>query len=193
MSEEKDRVDGTADETKAETKSSDHHTEDTYEKVCFMCRRPESKAGKMITLPGNINICPDCMQKSFDTMNQNPGQINEMMNNMNNMPNIGMFDLSGLSNQIPNRQRVKKKEERIMNNGCVPPTASHFNQVSCSGKKHSSQSSQPILFAPLRAAHQHYSLFSIHYSLFRPLTSHIGLPLPCEYPCPQWACRCRRR
>ena len=26
MSEEKDRVDGTADETKAETKSSDHHT-----------------------------------------------------------------------------------------------------------------------------------------------------------------------
>lgn len=105
-------MDGTADETKAETKSSDHHTEDTYEKVCFMCRRPESKAGKMITLPGNINICPDCMQKSFDTMNQNPGQINEMMNNMNNMPNIGMFDLSGLSNQIPNRQRVKKKEEK---------------------------------------------------------------------------------
>ena len=116
MSEEKDRVDGTADETKAETKSSDHHTEDTYEKVCFMCRRPESKAGKMITLPGNINICPDCMQKSFDTMNQNPGQINEMMNNMNNMPNIGMFDLSGLSNQIPNRQRVKKKEEKKKTN-----------------------------------------------------------------------------
>ena len=117
MSEEKDRVDGTADETKAETKSSDHHTEDTYEKVCFMCRRPESKAGKMITLPGNINICPDCMQKSFDAMNQNPGQINEMMNNMNNMPNIGMLDLSGLSNQIPNRQRVKKKEEKCFN-GC---------------------------------------------------------------------------
>ena len=35
-----------------------------------------------------------------------------MMNNMNNMPNIGMLDLSGLSNQIPNRQRVKKKEEK---------------------------------------------------------------------------------
>ena len=60
-------------------------------------------------------------------------------------------------------KRKKKKEERIMNNGCVPPTASHFNQVSCSGKKHSSQSSQPILFAPLRAAHQHYSLFIIIY------------------------------
>ena len=90
----------------------DNKNNDNYEKICYMCRRPESKAGKMITLPGNINICPDCMQKSFDTMNQNPGQINEMMNNMNNMPNIGMFDLSGLSNQIPNRQRVKKKEEK---------------------------------------------------------------------------------
>ena len=112
MSEDKDRVDGTTDETKVETGSSDQHKEDAYEKVCFMCRRPESKAGKMITLPGNINICPDCMQKSFDTMNQNPNQINEMMSNMNNMPNIGMFDLSGLSNQIPNRQRVKKKEEK---------------------------------------------------------------------------------
>ena len=106
MSEEKDRVDGTADETKAETKSSDHHTEDTYEKVCFMCRRPESKAGKMITLPGNINICPDCMQKSFDTMNQNPGQINEMMNNMNNMPNIGMFEEFSIKD-IPPPHRIK--------------------------------------------------------------------------------------
>ena len=103
-------VQGSQDKDKAAHGSSDNA--DNYEKICYMCRRPESKAGKMITLPGNINICPDCMQKSFDTMNQNPGQINEMMNNMNNMPNIGMFDLSGLSNQIPNRQRVKKKEEK---------------------------------------------------------------------------------
>ena len=111
MSEEKDRVDGTADETKAETKSSDHHTEDTYEKVCFMCRRPESKAGKMITLPGNINICPDCMQKSFDAMNQNPGQINEMMNNMNNMP--------WLTVQVRDSKEKRRKEEnkRIFHQG----------------------------------------------------------------------------
>ena len=109
MAEDKDRVDGTTEDTAVENKDSDNHTENTYEQVCFMCRRPESKTGKMITLPGNIHICPDCMQKSFDTMNQNPNQINEMMNSM---PNIGMFDLSGLSNQVPNRQRVKKKEDR---------------------------------------------------------------------------------
>ena len=41
---------------------------DEYDKVCYVCRRPESKAGKMITLPGGIDICRDCMQKAFDTV-----------------------------------------------------------------------------------------------------------------------------
>ena len=41
--------------------------EDEYEKICFVCRRPESRAGKMITMPGNITICRDCMQKAFDS------------------------------------------------------------------------------------------------------------------------------
>ena len=30
---------------------------DEYEKICFLCRRPESKAGSMIDLPNNIHIC----------------------------------------------------------------------------------------------------------------------------------------
>lgn len=33
-----------------------------------MCRRTESQAGKMITLPGGLNVCRDCMQRSFDMM-----------------------------------------------------------------------------------------------------------------------------
>ena len=32
-----------------------------YEDVCFICRRPESRAGKMFKLPNNICICGDCM------------------------------------------------------------------------------------------------------------------------------------
>ena len=39
------------------------------EKFCFLCRRPESKAGPMIELPNNIHVCTDCMQKSFNSMN----------------------------------------------------------------------------------------------------------------------------
>jgi len=49
------------------------HNEDNkknkYEEICYICRRPESKAGKMINIPGNICICQSCMQKTFDTMN----------------------------------------------------------------------------------------------------------------------------
>ena len=44
--------------------------EDKSEKYCFLCRRPESKAGPMIELPNNIHVCTDCMQKSFNSMNQ---------------------------------------------------------------------------------------------------------------------------
>lgn len=83
--------------------------DDGYEKVCFMCRRPEGKAGKMISLPGGINICTECMQKSFDTMNNSNMNYSDMLNNM---PNISMVDLSSIQNQVPKRQRVKKKEEK---------------------------------------------------------------------------------
>lgn len=38
--------------------------EDEYEKFCFLCRRPESQAGPMISLPNDIHICTDCMQKA---------------------------------------------------------------------------------------------------------------------------------
>ena len=43
---------------------------DEYEKICFVCRRSESKTGKMVTMPPGIDICPDCMQKAFDSINQ---------------------------------------------------------------------------------------------------------------------------
>ena len=88
--------------------SSVDDKEDEFEKVCFLCRRPESKTGPMITLPQNIHICTDCMQKSFDTMNNSNINYNDLMNNM---PNISMIDLSSLPHQISGKQRVKKKKK----------------------------------------------------------------------------------
>ena len=35
---------------------------DGYEKICYLCHRPESKVDKMITIPNQITICSDCMQ-----------------------------------------------------------------------------------------------------------------------------------
>ena len=43
-----------------------------YEEICYICRRPESIAGALLKIPGNICICKDCMQKTIDTM-QNVG------------------------------------------------------------------------------------------------------------------------
>ena len=42
--------------------NSDSHDESQYEKVCYVCRRPESKCGKLFDLPGNVTVCEDCLQ-----------------------------------------------------------------------------------------------------------------------------------
>ena len=43
------------------------NADDGYEDICFICRRPESRAGKMFKMPGNMTICMDCMQKTMET------------------------------------------------------------------------------------------------------------------------------
>ena len=96
-----------------EDPSEKKEREDEYEKICFLCRRPESKTGPMITLPQNIHICMECMQKSFDTMNNSNINYDELIKNIPNMPNISMIDLSSLQNQIPNRQKVKKRQKNL--------------------------------------------------------------------------------
>ena len=40
--------------------NTDNH-DDEYEKVCSICRRPESKAGKMIQMGMGMYVCADCM------------------------------------------------------------------------------------------------------------------------------------
>ena len=71
--------------------------EDKAEKFCFLCRRPESKAGPMIELPNNIHICTDCMQKSFNSMNQqfNEGKFN--YSDLLNMPNVSTVSYTHLT------------------------------------------------------------------------------------------------
>ena len=85
--------------------------EQKYEKFCFLCRRPESQAGKMIDLPNNIHICSDCMQKSFDTMNTQMNNGNMNYGDLFNMPNVSMIDLSSLQNPMNQPKKIKKKSE----------------------------------------------------------------------------------
>ena len=81
-----------------------------YEQICSMCRRPESKCGKLMNLPGGLNICPDCMQRSFDTFKQSGIDINSLPK----IP-LGRIDLSNLNlggMQPGQGVKKKKKEEK---------------------------------------------------------------------------------
>ncbi len=95
---------------------SKEEKEDDYEEVCYICHRPESKAGKMIKIPNNICICQDCMQRTFDGMNQSGFRLDDILGPMQNMggrmPNISMINLSDLQNMMPNAKKVKKKKPK---------------------------------------------------------------------------------
>ena len=87
--------------------------DDDYEKICYVCRRPESKAGTMITMPGGMNFCHDCMQKSFDSVTQSGLDFSQLQN----MPymNMNLSDFPNLENmnlEIPKKNKVKKKKEK---------------------------------------------------------------------------------
>ena len=77
--------------------------DEDYEDICYICRRPESIAGSMIKIPGNICICRDCMQKTIDTMQNSGFNYDSLLGMNNNINNI-------LGNK-PAEAPVKKAEE----------------------------------------------------------------------------------
>ena len=85
--------------------TKDH--EDEYEKICFVCRRPESITGKMIDLPNGICVCNDCMQKSFDAMTSGQIDFSQLMN----MPGVQILNMADLEQAVPKKQKIKKKKE----------------------------------------------------------------------------------
>ena len=112
--------------------------ENEYEDVCFICRRPESKVGKMFKLPNNISVCNDCMHKTMDTVSQfdyqgmlnNPGFMDDLNKNLNNSgyPNIRFVNIADLQGEggIPNKQKLKKKKpkkekEPVLDIKNIPP------------------------------------------------------------------------
>ena len=87
--------------------SNENENKDDYEDICYLCRRPESKAGKLIHLPmEGICICPDCMQRSFTMMSNSNINYDDLMRNMNLQD---MFP-GNLQDGIPKSQRLKKKK-----------------------------------------------------------------------------------
>ena len=123
-----------------EVNENENENIDEYEDIFYICRRPGSVTGKMITIYGGIKVCPDCMQRTMDAMNSSgfgmpPGMPFDMdennqdkPNNHPNMPHIQMINLSdlngmfggfpgggdfeGMMGGIPNSQRLKKKKKQ---------------------------------------------------------------------------------
>ena len=115
----------------ADSKANDNGgNQPEYEDVCFVCRRPESKAGKMFHLPNNISVCNDCMHRTMDTVSQydyqnllnNPTLMNELNRHTGSFPGFGFFGMDGGNKDgmgnvfgtggIPNSQKIKKKSEK---------------------------------------------------------------------------------
>ncbi|MGI6117992.1 MAG: ATP-dependent Clp protease ATP-binding subunit ClpX [Bilifractor sp.] len=93
-----------------ETSGQSDSDEKKEEKFCYMCRRPESKAGKLTPLPGGMYICGDCMRKSLESFQNTTNNIdfNELLKNFSQ--NVSMIDLSSLGIGGQNRDRKKKKD-----------------------------------------------------------------------------------
>ena len=91
-----------------------------YEDICYICRRPESVAGKMISIYGGVKICVDCMQRTMDAMNSTgfgmpPGMTFDM-NSLFGMP----VDGAGIPSTGDG--------ERLTEDGTEPSNANKANQ-----------------------------------------------------------------
>lgn len=117
---EEDEEDESDEETSLEEAKDAEEEEKEFEDVCFICRRPESKTGKMFQLPNHICVCNECMHKTMDTVSQFDYQ--GMLNDPNlftgkdgkGIPNISFVNLADLQGEggIPNKQKLKKKKEK---------------------------------------------------------------------------------
>lgn len=85
--------------------NDNNSNEDEYEKYCYMCRRPESTAGPFLRLCNDICICNDCMQKTYDSFNNDSTNIFDF----SKLPNINMSQFMPFDD-LPKSQKVKKKK-----------------------------------------------------------------------------------
>ncbi len=119
---EKELLETSSDKT-AHPEDNGQGKEEHYEKVCYMCRRPESKAGPMITMPGNLSLCSDCMQKAFDSISKSGMDFSKIQNmpymnlNLNDLIQIKPEDM-----EIPKKQKIKKKsgETKVLSMKDIP-------------------------------------------------------------------------
>ena len=110
-------------------KGSEEKQDNQYEDVCFVCRRPESRAGKMFHLPNNITVCSDCLHKTMDTISQFDYQ--GMLNYPGMMNYPGMQNLFGGNNSTGSSDKEEEKpDDEQENNGNFSNIPNGFPNIS---------------------------------------------------------------
>ena len=108
-------VSATENTEKKNSAEGEEQKESEYEDVCFICRRPESKAGKMFKLPNNISVCNDCMHKTMDAVSQfdyqgmlDPDFMNSLNQDMSKkgFPNIRFLNIADQKKEESRRGRA---------------------------------------------------------------------------------------
>lgn len=105
---EQDYTEETKEMQRSEAEETEDKDDDEYEKICMICRRPESITGPMMNLPNNIYVCKDCMQKSFDAMANGDIDYSRLMN----IPGVQFLNIGDMEQQIPKKQKIKKKKPK---------------------------------------------------------------------------------
>lgn len=90
--------------------SHDKKQDSEYEELCYMCRRPESRAGKLMNLPGGLHICSDCMQRAFESFENSGLQYSDLLRMTMLPPGMDLQSLEMM--QVPQKQKLKKKKEK---------------------------------------------------------------------------------
>ena len=95
-----------------EVTNEDEHKD--VEHYCYLCRRPESAAGKMLELPNNIFICTDCMQRTLNSMgNGQFGFIDARNMDLDSMDITKMMnDMQSMQPKAEVKKKKKDKKER---------------------------------------------------------------------------------
>lgn len=103
------------DDTDVEIIEDIDNSDDGYEQFCTICHRPESVTGPLMKLPNNITVCSDCMQKSYDMMNNSNFDFSKLMNTPG-VQFLNLNDLDNLNVNMPKQKKIKKKKKEEKKN-----------------------------------------------------------------------------
>lgn len=96
------------------TNNKNNKDNNGYVRICYMCRRPENEVDKMITIPNNITLCSDCMQRTFDQIGM------QGLSGMPQFPGMEYMGFTGAGMDIPDeyqqrhKVKLKKKEKPVL-------------------------------------------------------------------------------